>query len=311
VAHRCSQDSLSTPEAQARFHWMVSCADKVPVIKEFLDEFATVKGKVGSEKYSLTSKGRVLYPTFMDHGTNPEKPWIAPQGNDDDDLHLHNLECDDQDHGDHKCDHRGRSCEHHGDCDVPSTVYVAAICVSSCATPEEQVIAQQAANDKLTGVTFIQALTKNYQFVGTLQSHSGMSAKLLQKTKVDQWVTELLDTEHQILEFHMKSGGMLKLTPNHPLVGDDAKLHEAADFKIGDHLIKLGGDRDQIMSISQIPYFGKVYNVFVKSSDPIKNIIVTNGYLNGTAFYQNEGVKQMNRVVFRQRLVKGVFDDTN
>jgi len=36
-------------------------------------------------------------------------------------------------------------------------------------------------------------------------------------------------------------------------------------------------------------------------------VVVTNGYLNGTAFYQNEGSKFMNRALFRQQLFRGAF----
>lgn len=279
VAHRCSQDSLNNAQGKKRMEWMVRCANQVPLIKEFLENFATVTGDVNGAEYSLTSNSRVLYPTFMNRVGKTEKPWIAPKGTGSD-----------------------------NNCTVPSTAYIAAVCVSSCATPEEQIIAQEVASGKLAAVTFIQALTKNYQFVGTLASHSGMSSRELKKTKVDQWVTELLDTDHEILEFRTLSGGLLKVTPNHPLVSDEGKMKLAVDFKVGESLVKLGGVKDEIVSITEVPYFGKVYNLFVKSADPIKNVVVTNGYLNGTAFYQNEGSKHLNRVIFRKRVTQGVFE---
>jgi hypothetical protein len=50
-----------------------------------------------------------------------------------------------------------------------------------------------------------------------------------------------------------------------------------------------------------------VYNVFVQSADLHQNIVITNGYLNGTAFYQNEGAQFMNREVLRKRLTQAVF----
>ena len=40
VAYRCSQDSLSNSAAEGRFRWMKKCRDQVPVIKEFMDNFA-------------------------------------------------------------------------------------------------------------------------------------------------------------------------------------------------------------------------------------------------------------------------------
>ncbi|MFN7823867.1 MAG: cell surface protein [Pseudobdellovibrionaceae bacterium] len=281
VARRCSHDSLSIQQAQGRYDWMVKCQDQVPVIKEFLAEFEDVKvankDKNGSKStWTLNGKGRKLYPTFMNRATTPEKVWKAPVT-------------------------KTASCE------VPETVYIAAVCVASCATPEQEIIAQAKANQKLSKVSFIDALTQNYGFVGTLASNSSMAVKQIKKTKVDQWVTELVDSEHQILNFKMKSGGTLRITPNHPLVSAEGAMKIADEFKVGDSLVKLGGQLDEITDIVPEVYFGKVYNVFVKSNALHHNIVVTNGYLNGTAFFQNEGAKNLNKALFRKKIIRGAF----
>jgi len=273
VARRCSQDSLSNEQAQGRYKWLVKCASSVPAIKDFLDNFKDVK----ASKFEINSSGRTLYPTFMNSSTSPEKPWIAPKSD-------------------------------AANCEVPSTAYIAAVCVSSCATPEQEILSQLNAKDKISSVSFLDALTNNYGFVATPQSQSSMNSKKLQKVKVDQWVTELLDTDHDILIFKMKSGGSLRLTLNHPLLTSEGSMKQASEFKVGDSLVKLGGLIDPILSIEKTKHFGKVYNVFVKSSELHKNVVVTNGYFNGTAYFQNEGAKNMNRTVLRKKLVRGVFD---
>ncbi len=281
---RCSQDSLNNKQADARYDWMVKCAPTVPVIKEFLEKFAdiTVPGLEKGARVHLGDKGRVLYATFMDRngrnkkGQTIEKPWIAPT-------------------------------DASASCDVPASVYVAGVCVSSCATPEMQIMAQEKANSKLKYTPVIDAWQNKFAFVATLQSQSTMSAKRVQKTAVDNWITEMMDTDHLILEFHMKSGGVLRLTPNHPLLSSDAFMKQADQFKVGDSLVMLGGIADPIVSITSGNYHGKVYNVFVKSADLHQNIVVTNGYLNGTAFYQNEGTQYLNTAIFRQHLTQGVF----
>ena len=291
VGWRCSQDSLNNKKAKGRYKWMVKCADHVPVIKEFLEKFDDVhatedkngshKG-AGKEGFGIDDSKRVLYPTFMvreqhnSKGDKCEKPWVAPVDED-------------------------------APCEVPETAYVAAVCVSSCATPDQQIMAKPTANGKMAYVPFVQAWQDKFAFVATLASQSTMSSKQVQKTKVDQWVTELVDTDHVILEFKMASGGSLRLTPNHPLLTADAYMRQAGELKVGDKLVRLGGIADEIVSITQTNYFGKVYNVFVKSADLHKNIVVTNGYLNGTAMYQNEGAKFMNTRIFRQHLIQGVF----
>jgi PKD repeat protein len=297
VAYRCSNDSLSNSQAAGRYDWMLKCQDQVPVIKEFLTEFASVT-KTSSSKEQTTktpnaganvigtstgnptvfsiSSARRLYPTFMDHALNPEKTWIAPVNK-------------------------------NANCTVPSTAYVAAVCVSSCATPEQEILAEAKANLKLKSVSFIEALTKNYGVVGTLSSRSSMASQDLQKTNVEQWVTELVDGDHEIREFHMRSGGSLRVTPNHPILSEDGSMKVASDFKVGDSLVKLGGQLDQIVAIDEVQHYGKVYNLFVQSADPKHNIVVTGGYLNGTAFFQNEGAVNLNKQILRNRLTQGIF----
>ena len=156
--------------------------------------------------------------------------------------------------------------------------------------------------------TFLEALTQNHKYVATLRSESNLHSRSLQATKVEQWVTEMMDSEHDILNFQIRSGGTLRLTPNHPIVTSDGMLKLAGDFKVGDDLVRLGGELDPIIGITEAKHFGKVYNVFVHSADPMKNVVITNGYLNGTAFYQNEGAKFMNRRVFQGRMIRGVFN---
>ncbi len=276
VARRCSQDSLDNTQAKGRYDWMVKCQSQLPIIKEFLDNFNDVQVSIGGVKVSVGSSGRELYPTFMNYAYKPEKPWIAPTNKS-------------------------------AACVMPSTVYVATVCVSSCATPEQQILAEDKASKKMKYVSFIDALTQNAGAVASLQSAESMRSKALVKIKVDQWITELIDTEHDILVFKMKSGRELKVTPNHPVLTADGSMKTAAEFKTGEALVQLGGDLDPIVSITATKHFGKVYNLFVQSDVAYKNIVITNGYLNGSAYFQNAGAKDMNRSLFKQKMTRGVF----
>lgn len=269
VSYRCSHDSLSNTQAKGRYDWMVKCQDQVPVIKEFLTNFSDVHaGSTG-----IDSGSRFLYPTFMNAGTKPEKVWVAPTSS-------------------------------RSSCDVPAKIYVSAVCVSSCATPDQRILTD-LKNQR--GQTFIEALTAKTASVVTLTADSTMSKMNFESTKVSQWVTELLDTEHEILVFKTKWGGELRVTPNHPLVDGEGLMREARTFIPGDRLVKMGGARDEVLSIQTTKYVGKVYNLFTASSDLHRNLVVTGGFVNGTAFYQNEGANNMNRQVLRKRLVQGVF----
>jgi hypothetical protein len=277
VAYRCSQDSLDNLQAIGRYEWMVKCRAQVPMLDQFLKANSGLKKMSIYNKEALIMNGRIIYPTFMDNASTPSKVWKAPKAAS-------------------------------GSCTVPATAYIASVCLASCATPEQYILTQPDANDKARYTPFKQAHDDKYQFVSTLMSQSAMSSRQVQKTKVDMWVTEFMDSEHQILEFNTVSGGNLRVTPNHPIVTVEGRVVEAGDFKVGQDLIKLGGERDRITSIRSIKYFGKVYNVFVKSNELHKNIVVTNGYLNGTGFFQNEGAQNLNRKILRSHLSAGALD---
>lgn len=273
LAHRCSQDSLSNTAANGRYKWMLKCRSQVPAIDQFLTALEEYEVK-GKKTTNLMLKNRVVYATFM---LKNGKPWIAPK-------------------------------EEKASCSVPADAYVATVCLASCATPEQMILSQAEASGKLKYSSFLEAWENDFKFVATLASNSSMSSKSVQKTAVDQWVTELIDTNHEILEFTTKSGGNLRLTPNHPIVTDQGTMKFAEDFKAGENLVALGGVRDEIVSIRKFNYFGKVYNVFVKSNELHKNVVITNGYLNGTAYFQNDGAQHLNRRLFRGHLIKGVLE---
>jgi hypothetical protein len=256
---------------------MKKCRSAVPAIDEFLTQFAKYE-KVDGNNIGIYYKWKWLYPTFMDRAHSPPKMWKAPKTAD-------------------------ASCS-----GVPAQAYVAAVCVSSCATPEQLILAQDRANGKLEYVKFVDAWNEKFAFVATLTSQSTMSSKFVTKTKVDQWVTELEDGDHEILVFKMVSGRELRLTPNHPVVTDQGTMKLAEDFRVGENLVRLGGERDRIVSIQSVQHFGKVYNVFVQSNELHKNIVVTNGYLNGTAYFQNDGAGLLNRRLLRGGLIRGVLE---
>src|SRR5690606_12174328 len=102
--YRCADDLLTELQARGRYNWMKKCAPVSPMIKQILDTFDWSKGK----NQDLTHKGNIIYASFMDSATTPHRLWVAPRTS-------------------------GASCN------IPSTVYISAVCVLDCATPEQQV----------------------------------------------------------------------------------------------------------------------------------------------------------------------------
>ena len=72
------------------------------------------------------------------------------------------------------------------------------------------------------------------------------------------------------------------------------------------------GEEDRITAPSTYPYsaIGRIAHrsgIFCTGFLVAKNIVVTNGYLNGTAFFQNTGGDNLNRQLFKNKMLQGVF----
>lgn len=273
VAYRCSHDSLSIKQAQGRYQWMLKCQDTHPEIKRFMAEHHDF-GVVDKKGRSFDTK-RPLYATFMQMKSGREVVWKAPTSI-------------------------------NAACDVPTSAYISAVCVSSCATPDQNILVKTAANQNPEFMRFDQAYHLNVPFVMTLKSRVLHAKKNLSHSKVDQWVTEMIDTEHEIVNIQLQSGGELRLTPNHPMVMSDGTLKLVGDLKTGDKLVRSSGKSDPIVKLETENYYGKVYNVFTQSAAPQHNVVIINDYMSGSAMFQNEAANMINRRIFRTKLIKGV-----
>lgn len=77
---------------------------------------------------------------------------------------------------------------------------------------------------------------------------------------------------------------------------------EAKTLKIGDELFSVDGSGDRIVRTELKTLVGKVFNVDIASNELAENVVVAEGLLNGAIYYQNEGVKDLNRVFMRRSL---------
>lgn len=187
-------------------------------------------------------------------------------------------------------------------CSAPDVIKIAAICTSSCTTAEAQLLADFKAKKS---TTFIRALTEKLPEISTLNKESTLGSFKLQQTKVDQFITEFEDANIPLLTFTMASGKQVKFTKNHPILTAKGQMKTAENFKIGDSFLKLDRQSDKIVEISEELFHGKVYNVALMSSDPKENILVTEGYLNGTSWYQNAGSDLVNQEILARQLISG------
>jgi hypothetical protein len=121
-------------------------------------------------------------------------------------------------------------------------------------------------------------------------------------SNINKYVRSIRDEKETLLQFKMRSGGHILVTENHPLVNGSGRMRDAREFKRGESLLTSEGKADRIVSIQKKDYFGKVYQVEPRSLDAKRNVYVAEGYLNGSANWQNETITDLNRLILRTRI---------
>jgi hypothetical protein len=276
---RCGHDSLSVAESLKRLDWMKACESKVPAIKIFFeiiggaDQLSTYLNDTSSSLYGK-ARPRPLYVTFSDKNN---KPWIAP---------------------------KAFSTKDAANCVVPENVKIFGICTSSCYTPDQKLLFSVAGKQQY--IPIIDAISQKQESILTLAPESVIEKLKFTTAPIAHFVSELVDTNHKILIFNTNSGGRLSVTFNHPLVASDGVIRDASEFKTGDQLIRADGSFDEIRTIEEMIYPGKVHNVLPYGDTTIGNIIISEGFLSGSAYFQNDGVNFMNQKILRSNLLQGI-----
>lgn len=204
------------------------------------------------------------YPVYYDMGAN-SGPWSAPNGG--------------------------------TDCTVmPTSAINVGLCWSGCYTPETEI---QFA-DGPVGIKI--ALDNKRVDLVTLSPDSALDDVRMEDNFVYNYMVDIEDAQQTIYNFRMKSGGTLRVTDQHPLLTADGVMNQAKKLTVGNELVRSDGSPDRIESIKIEDYFGKVYNLKPVTHDYSSNILVAQGYLSGSARYQNEYLNMINSVILRRAL---------
>lgn len=176
---------------------------------------------------------------------------------------------------------------------VPHGYVVVGMCEGGCYTPDQLVLfdsGYQQIGD---------ASVKSAGAAVTVDPASTLDKLAFKTTAVEAFTTSLIDEWNEIVDIETVSGKSLRVTTNHPMLVSDGIVRQAKDLKVGDVLVQENGSPDPISKLTGSTYFGKVRNVRVASTNLIENIVVAQGLLTGTSFYQNEGLTYVNRAIFR------------
>jgi hypothetical protein len=177
---------------------------------------------------------------------------------------------------------------------LPAQAVNVGLCVAGCYTGET---ALQFA-DGAMGIKAA-ALSSKADLV-TLSPDATLDNLSTVNNKVDRYTTDVVESLQTIYTLTMTSGGRLRVTHEHPLLGPDGIIRQAQMLGVGDALVRADGKPDPIVDIQIDKVFGKVYNVRPVTTDYVSNLVIAGGYLNGSLRFQNEFLDAINSLILRR-----------
>ncbi len=185
----------------------------------------------------------------------------------------------------------------------PRPFYVVAYCEAGCYAPDQRLLFSD-------GEANIQdAAREGREDLMTLSPESTLDDLKLQPNTVSSYTTDVRDSEHILYEVSTESGGLLRVTNEHPVITSEGRLVKAETLVAGDELVRVDGTPDRIVEVRKTTHFGKVYNVRPVSRDQVSNILVAQGYLVGSARFQNEDVEHINRLLLYRAIPEEVLPE--
>lgn len=176
---------------------------------------------------------------------------------------------------------------------LPPTSFftVLAYCESSCYTPDQSV--RFSTGD----VNIVDAFTDMRNDVVTLSTDATINNLRTEVSPVYSYTRELRDVEQPIFKLFTASGGSLSVTNEHPVMIASGKLVKAEKLREGDEILRADGTADPIIDIERTSFFGKVYNLKPTATEHVRNVLIAQGFLVGSARFQNDDIKYVNRAL--------------
>lgn len=176
----------------------------------------------------------------------------------------------------------------------PKEVWNDGLCEAGCYTPDQKVLFEDGNME----ISLAQKSGKADLL--TLSADSTLDKLHLIRNPVLQYTMDKQAEHQKILTFHMHSGGRLSVTTEHPLVTTEGMVRKAKLLEVGESLVRRDGAADEIVSIDEQDWYGQAYNLKPVSTNLTENIVIAQGYLNGSGRYQSELVDELNRILLRE-----------
>ncbi len=178
-------------------------------------------------------------------------------------------------------------------CDDAQKYSFIGFCRAGCYTPDQSLLYTQGF------IPVLNAKNNLRDDLMTVAKDSSLDNLSFSLSSIDNYTADPIAKKQKILVINTQDGGELKITVNHPMLDSKGFMRAANTLNIGEELVKMDGSADRITSIKEIDYVGKVYNVKPNSDQPSENILVAQGFLTGSVYFQNEGIKDLNRLTLR------------
>lgn len=178
------------------------------------------------------------------------------------------------------------------ECIIPTPNRFVGICTAGCVVPETEV----TLADGSLKIGELYGLNAEIA-VPTTNDHGQF---VLENIEVKNQIRDIVATEQEILVIKTISGGEIRVSPNHPLLNGENLMVKARDLKPGDSLVTSDGHKDLITQLSKEKFYGRLYNLTIKTSDQSKSLFIVNGYISGDKKYQDDDASDFNRRIFRK-----------
>lgn len=268
TAERCANAyNVTSAQAQGRYGWAAFCRANPATNPNTQTPYPAEKYLTTASVQDYAARPDLqpwLFPTYFDFVTFA--PWDVPFN-------------------------AGTNCTI-----IPTSATNVGLCVAGCYTGDQKIA---FANGD---IEIEQALASGELKLVTLSPDATLDNLDYMDNTVHGYTVDKYEAWQEIYVFTMESGGVLKVTNTHPLVTADGLMRQAQDLIPGDALVRASGAADPIVDVTVEKYFGKVYNVSPATVDHTSNIVVAQGYLNGSHRYQNEFLDVVNSVVLRRAL---------
>jgi hypothetical protein len=181
--------------------------------------------------------------------------------------------------------------------------YVVAYCEAGCYAPDQRLLFSDGE------ATVQDAAREGREDLMTLGPDATLDDLKLQRNTVSSYTTDARDSEHVLYEVSTETGGLLRVTNEHPVVTSEGRLVKAETLVAGDELLRVDGTPERIVEVRKTTHFGKVFNVRPVSRDAVSNVLVAQGYLVGSARFQNEDVEHLNRLLLQRAIPAEVLPE--